>query len=146
MFLDSIDKIEGFFKALDRVNIVAFNLWTDKQADALKTGTMHLIESKYRTYISEMRQLSEELVTLQRHIEEEKQEIYRLQREIADIKRDGTINNCYSAVAEGFYDIDKEHAGQEYFAVAFNEDAKEMAYERCHDLAIITDAHTSNSL
>ena len=144
MFLENINEFERFFKVLDRANIVAFNLWTDKQADALKTGTMHLIETKYRTYISEMRQLSEELVTLQKHIEEEKEEIQKLEREIGDIKREGTINHCYSAVAEGYYDDEAEDPGTEWFAMRGGEDAEEVAYERC-DLAIITEAHLSNS-
>lgn len=144
MFLENINEFERFFKVLDRANIVAFNLWTDKQADALKTGTMHLIETKYRTYISEMRQLSEELVTLQKHIEEEKEEILKLEREIGDIKREGTINHCYSAVAEGYYDDEAEDPGTEWFAMRGGEDAEEVAYERC-DLAIITEAHLSNS-
>ncbi len=144
MFLENINEFERFFKVLDRANIVAFNLWTDKQADALKTGTMHLIETKYRTYISEMRQLSEELVTLQKHIEEEKEEILKLEREIGDIQREGTINHCYSAVAEGYYDDEAEDPGTEWFAMRGGEDAEEVAYERC-DLAIITEAHLSNS-
>ena len=144
MFLENINEFERFFKVLDRANIVAFNLWTDKQADALKTGTMHLIETKYRTYISEMRQLSEELVTLQKHIEEEKEEILKLEREIGDIQREGTINHCYSAVAEGYYDDEAEDPGTEWCAMRGGEDAEEVAYERC-DLAIITEAHLSNS-
>ena len=144
MLLENINEFERVFKVLDRANIVAFNLWTDKQADALKTGTMHLIETKYHTYISEMRQLSEELVTLQKHIEEEKEEILKLEREIGDIQREGTINHCYSAVAEGYYDDEAEDPGTEWFAMRGGEDAEEVAYERC-DLAIITEAHLSNS-
>lgn len=146
MFLRQIDEFQTFFKWLDRLNILAYNVWHDTQADAYKTGLMFQIETLYRTYISDMRQISNELALLEKQIAEESQEIENLYREISDLQRDGTINHCYSALAEGYYDIKKEHAGQEYFAVAFNEDAKDMAYERCHDLAIITDAHTSNSL
>ena len=146
MFLRQIDEFQTFFKWLDRLNILAYNVWHDTQADAYKTGLMFQIETLYRTYISDMRQISNELALLEKQIAEESREIENLYREIGDIKRDGTINHCYSAIAEGYIDAEGEHQGQEYFAVAFGEDAEDVAYERCHELAIITEAHISNGL
>ena len=145
MFLRQIDEFQTFFKWLDRLNILAYNVWHDTQADAYKTGLMHQIETLYRTYISDMRQISNELALLEKQIAEEKEEIERLEREIGDIKRDGTINHCYSAIAEGYYDAKGEESGREYFAVAFGENPEDVAYERCN-LVIIKDAHISNSL
>lgn len=146
MFLRQIDEFQTFFKWLDRLNILAYNVWHDTQADAYKTGLMFQIETLYRTYISDMRQISNELALLEKQIKEESQEIESLEREIGDIKRDGTINHCYSAIAKGFVDAKREHQGQEYFAVAFGEDAEDVAFERCHELVIITEAHISNGL
>ena len=146
MFLRQIDEFQTFFKWLDRLNILAYNVWHDTQADAYKTGLMFQIETLYRTYISDMRQISNELALLERQIKEESQEIENLYREIGDIQRDGTINHCYSAVAEGFYDDECEEAGEERFAIHMGEDPLSSAYERCHDLVVITEAHSSNSL
>ena len=145
MFLRQIDELESFFKWLDRLNLIAFNVWNDKQADAFKNGSMLQMQTLYRTYISDMRQISNELSMLQRQIKEELDEINQLEREIGDIKREGTINHCYSGVADGYYDAKREHPGTEWFAMRGGEDAEEVAYERC-DLAIITKAHLSNSL
>lgn len=144
MFLRQIDELESFFKWLDRLNLIAFNVWNDKQADAFKNGSMLQMQTLYRTYISDMRQISNELSMLQRQIKEELDEINQLEREIGGIKREGTINHCYSAVAEGYYDDEAEDPGTEWFAMRGGEDAEEVAYERC-DLAIITEAHLSNS-
>lgn len=146
MFFRQIDDFETFFKWLDRLNILAYNVWRDRQADAYKTGVMHQIETLYRTYISDMRQISNELALLQKQIEEEKQEIYRLEKEIAELKREGIINHCYEALASGFYDDNGEQKGEERFAVAFEEDPFEVAFERCQDLEIIEDAHIINGL
>lgn len=146
MFLRQIDEFEAFFKWLDRLNLLAYNVWRDRQADAYKTGSMHQIETLYRTYISDMRQISNELSLLQKQIAEEQEEIYRLEREIGDIKREGTITHCYSAVAKGYYDLECEDSGEEWFALASGEDADVVAPERCNDLAVIVEAHLSTSL
>lgn len=146
MFLRQIDEFQTFFKWLDRLNILAYNVWHDTQADAYKTGLMFQIETLYRTYISDMRQISNELALLEKQIAEESREIENLYREIGDIKRDGTINHCYSAVASGYYDAKCKEPGEEWFAMRGGEDAFDVAFERCNDLVVIKEAHLSNSL
>lgn len=146
MFLRQIDEFQTFFKWLDRLNILAYNVWHDTQADAYKTGLMFQIETLYRTYISDMRQISNELALLQKQIAEESQEIENLYREISDIQRDGTITHCYVGLATGYYDEKGEEAGEERFAMRSGEDAYEAACERCRKLEIIKEAHISNSL
>ena len=120
MFLRQIDEFEAFFKWLDRLNLLAYNVWRDRQADAYKTGSMHQIETLYRTYISDMRQISNELLLLQKQIEEEKEEIYRLQREISELKLQPSIEGCQSAYFED------EHGNQisGIFAVSWNDYCK----------------------
>ena len=84
MFLRQIEELETFFKWLDRANLLAFNVWNDKQADAYKNGSMLQMETLYRTYINDMRQIANELSLMQKQIEEEKLEIERLEREIGN--------------------------------------------------------------
>lgn len=117
MFLRQIDELESFFKWLDRLNLIAFNVWNDKQADAFKNGSMLQMQTLYRTYISDMRQISNELALLQRQINEEKEEIRQLENEILELQRQPEIEGCYSA-----YYVDK-HGNQisVWFAVSPDE-------------------------
>lgn len=117
MFLRHIEDINRFFKAIDRLNAWVFNVWNDQKSDAFKNVTMLPIEDLYRRYISEMRQLSNELLTLQKQIAEGQEEIYQLEREIAELKRQPEIEGCYSA-----YYVDK-HGNQisDWFAVSPDE-------------------------
>lgn len=125
MFLRQIDEFQTFFKWLDRLNILAYNVWHDTQADAYKTGLMFQIETLYRTYISDMRQISNELALLEKQIAEESQEIENLYREIGDIKREPQIEGCHSAYFED------EHGNQasDIFAVSW-EDLTKMNHMR----------------
>ena len=70
MLLRKIDELETFFKWLDRANLLVFNVWNDKQADAYKNGAMLQMETLYRTYIADMRQIANELSLMQKQIEE----------------------------------------------------------------------------
>lgn len=116
MFLRQIDELESFFKWLDRLNLIAFNVWNDKQADAFKNGSMLQMQTLYRTYISDMRQISNELALLQRQINEEKEEIRQLENEILELQRQPEIYGCYSACFED------EHGNQgDIFAVSWDE-------------------------
>jgi hypothetical protein len=103
MFLRKISEFEFWFKNLQRLNIFLYNFWSDDNAQAYKNGDMHYMESFYQTYISEMREISNELLTLQQQISEATGEVYRLEREIGELKRQPEIEGCYSA-----YNVDKD--------------------------------------
>lgn len=102
MFLRKISEFETWFKNLQRLNIFLYNFWSDDNAQAYKNGDMHYMESFYQTYVSEMREISNELLALQKQIDEGKEEVYRLEREIAELKSQPEIEGCYSA-----YYVDK---------------------------------------
>jgi len=114
MFLRKISEFEFWFKNLQRLNIFLYNFWSDDNAQAYKNGDMHYMESFYQTYISEMREISNELLTLQQQISEATEEVYRLQREISELKRQPEIEGCYSA----YYVDEKGHQISDYFAVS----------------------------
>lgn len=120
MFLRQIDELETFFKSLDRLNLIAYNVWNDKQRESYQNGHMVQMETLYRTYINDMRQISNELSLMQKQIAEAKEEAYRLEREIAELKRQPEIEGCYSA-----YFVDK-HGNQisDWFAVSPDEVSK----------------------
>lgn len=117
MFLRKISEFEFWFKNLQRLNVFLYNFWSDDNAQAYKNGDMHYMESFYQTYISEMREISNELLTLQKQIAEGQEEIYQLEREIAELQRQPEIEGCYSA-----YYVDK-HGNQisDWFAVSPDE-------------------------
>lgn len=117
MFLRQIDELEFFFKWLDRINLMAFDVWNDKQADAFKNGSMLQMETLYRNYISDMRQISNELSLMQNQITEGMEEVYRLQSEIGDLKRQPEIDGCYGAYLT---DENGHYVGKE-FAVSWEE-------------------------
>ena len=97
MFLRQIDELETFFKWLDRLNLIAYNVWNDKQRESYQNGHMVQMETLYRTYINDMRQISNELSLMQNQITEGREEITRLVNEIEELKREPEIKGCYSA-------------------------------------------------
>lgn len=114
MFLRKISEFETWFKNLQRLNIFLYNFWSDDNAQAYKNGDMHYMESFYQTYVSEMREISNELLALQKQIDEGKEEVYRLEREIAELKSQPEIEGCYSA-----YCVDaRGNQISDYFAVS----------------------------
>lgn len=117
MFLRQIDELETFFKWLDRLNLIAYNVWNDKQRESYQNGHMVQMETLYRTYISDMRQISNELSLMQKQIDEGMEEVHRLQREIWELKEQPEINGCYGAF---FTDEDGDYIGDE-FAVSWEE-------------------------
>jgi predicted amino acid racemase len=114
MFLRQIDELETFFKWLDRLNLIAYNVWNDKQRESYQNGHMVQMETLYRTYINDMRQISNELSLMQKQIAEAKEEAYRLESEISELKRQPEIEGCYSA----YYVNKKGHQISDYFAVS----------------------------
>lgn len=114
MFLRQIDELETFFKWLDRLNLIVYNVWNDKQRDSYQNGHMLQMETLYRTYIADMRQISNELSLMQKQIEKTKEEAYRLEREISELKRQPEIEGCHSA-----YFVDKNgNKSSDVFAIS----------------------------
>ena len=97
MFLRQIDELETFFKWLDRLNLIAYNVWNDKQRESYQNGHMIQMENLYREYISDMRQISNELSLMQKQIVEAKEEMNSLEKEIYDLKESPEIEGCYGA-------------------------------------------------
>ena len=97
MFLRQIDELETFFKWLDRLNLIAYNVWNDKQRESYQNGHMVQMETLYRTYIADMRQISNELSLMQKQISEAKEEVNTLAKEIYDLKESPEIKGCYGA-------------------------------------------------
>jgi len=148
MFLREIDELETFFKRLDRLNLLAFNVWNDRQRESYENGHMTQMKTLYRTYISDMRQISNELSLLQKQINEGVEEVRRLEEDIARLKREPEIEGCHLIHAEG-YDSPEEDVHTtttEYFAVTFDElsSIEELAYERTHEILEFTDVHVSD--
>ena len=76
-----------------------------------------------------MRHISNELALLQRQINEEKEEIYQLQRETAELIRQPEIEGCYSACFED------EHGNQgDIFAVSWDDLDKMNKIDGFHTL------------
>ncbi|MCQ2279137.1 MAG: hypothetical protein MJZ62_07540 [Bacteroidales bacterium] len=96
MFLREIEDFENRFTMLDRLNTLVFNVWDDKAATAFKNANITQIETLYRSYISEMRSLSEEANMLKQRILEDLKEAERLSNEIQDISHHPKIAGCYS--------------------------------------------------
>ena len=111
MFLRQIDELETFFKWLDRLNLLAYNVWNDKQSEAYKNGPMLQMETLYRTYISDMRQISNELLLMKQQIQEGVEEVRHLASEITDLKREPEIEGCYSAY---YVDDDGDYIGEKF--------------------------------
>ena len=97
MFLRQIDELETFFKWLDRLNLIAYNVWNDKQRESYQNGHMVQMETLYRTYIADMLQISNELSLMQKQIVEAKEEMGSLVKEIYDLKESPKIKGCYGA-------------------------------------------------
>ena len=97
MFLRQIDELETFFKWLDRLNLIAYNVWNDRQRESYQNGHMIQMENLYREYISDMRQISNELSLMQKQIAEAKEEVNSLVKEINDLKESPDIKGCYGA-------------------------------------------------
>ena len=120
MFLRQIDELETFFKWLDRLNLIAYNVWNDKQRESYQNAHMVQMENLYREYISDMRQISNELSLMQQQIAEAKEEVYRLEREISELNRQPEIDGCYSA-----YLVDEDgEPDSDYFALSRDEVAE----------------------
>ncbi len=130
MFFREISELDSFFKTLDRLNVLVFNVWHDKNAEAFKNGDMHLLESFYRNYISEMRDLANELTLLQKQVEESRFEMERLEREIREMKYHPSIEGCSKVNIIGTTADD--FSTLESFAISFDERSRinELAYER----------------
>lgn len=146
MFLREISELDSFFKTLDRLNVLVFNVWHDKNAEAYKNGDMHLLESFYRNYISEMRDLSNELTTLEQQISEGQQEVDRLAQEIRELQRHPSIEGCYSAHVLGYNA--KDESVVESIAVAPDETSRieEVAYNRARRVVDIEKVSLASSL
>lgn len=146
MFLREIDELETFFKWLDRLNIIVFNVWHDKQADAYKNGAMLQMETLYRTYISDMRQIANELTTIQQQIEEGQQEIEHMAGEISEMKYHPEIEGCYQANVAGL--ISEYESTVEPIALAPDEvsQMKELAYQRTRRIKEIEDVTLAGPL
>lgn len=146
MLLRKIDELETFFKWLDRANLLVFNVWNDKQADAYKNGAMLQMETLYRTYIADMRQIANELSLMQKQIEEEKLEIERLEREIRELKDQPSIAGCYKVDVVGR--INEYEAATDTFAVAPDEVShyQDLVYERIRRVKMIEDVSLAGAL
>ena len=146
MLLRKIDELETFFKWLDRANLLVFNVWNDKQADAYKNGAMLQMETLYRTYIADMRQIANELSLMQKQIEEEKLEIERLEREIRELKDKPSIAGCYKVDIIGR--INEYEVARDTFAVAPDEVShyQDLVYERIRRVKIIEDVSLAGAL
>lgn len=83
MLFNGTDKFEKTFKKLDRLNVMLFNVWKDKNAEAFKNKDMALILVQYRNYISKMRSLSEQVNKLYQGIDQKVDEMNRLFRDIS---------------------------------------------------------------
>lgn len=94
MFFNGINEFESKFKLLDRLNIMVFNIWRDKNAIAYRDGDIARITNEYRRYISKVRTLSEEANSLNRELDNKMHEIEKLRREIWNISNNPEINGC----------------------------------------------------
>lgn len=108
MFFRQISDFEENFKFLDRLNVLLFNVWKDKNAEAYRTQSMEQLEMFYRNYVNEMRQKSEELSLLQKQIMEKLSELQQLDREMMDITNNPEIDGCWMCHASGYTDMDQE--------------------------------------
>ena len=86
MFYREIQDFEENFRLLDRLNVMLLNVWRDKQADTFRNGQMQQLEILYRNYISEMREISQEMGLLLRQIEEQIEEANQLLNDIEEIE------------------------------------------------------------
>jgi len=105
MFFNGIGEFESKFKAFDRLNILVFNVWRDKNALAYRDGDIARITNEYRRYISKVRSLSEEASSLERGLEGKLREIERLANQVADISCNPEIRDCsiYDAWGENTF-------------------------------------------
>lgn len=139
MFYREIEDFEQKFKLLDRLNIALFNCWRDTQADKYRDSRAQILEALYRNYISEMRELSNELSMLEQQINEQRNEINSLQKEITKLQQEPEIDGCWICTAKGC------NGNQERFIVGSDENLsnlEEYAEERTN-IHHIEEAHTS---
>lgn len=137
MFFRQIEDFERIFKFLDRVNILVFNVWRDKNAEAFKNGDMHYLESFYRNYISEMREKSNEMLQLKNSIDQQMEDIANDLRELESICQDPEIRGCLMCSASGPLNSKQHLYGQESFVARCGEDIETVAHQRCHKLEMI---------
>lgn len=116
MFFNGINEFESKFKLFDRLNIVVFNIWRDKNAIAYRDGDIARITNEYRRYISKVRTLSEEANSLNRELDNKMHEIENLRREIGNIYTNPEIAGCSIFEAQGENNIRREDGslGTEY--------------------------------
>jgi len=137
MFFRQIEDFEKVFRFLDRINIIVFNVWRDKNADAFKNGEMKNLESFYRTYISDMREKSNEMLQLKNAIDEQLNELSNLEQQLNEICASPDIQGCSTYCAFGYTDRQRKMFDKEYFVVKYNENPEEVASERCLRLLYI---------
>lgn len=94
MFFNGISEFESKFKAFDRLNILLFNVWRDKNALAYRDGDIARITNEYRRYISKVRSLSEQAQNLERALADKYREIENLAHQVADISYNPEIKDC----------------------------------------------------
>lgn len=147
MFYSTLEEFETNFKFLDRLNTLLFNCWKDKQADIYRDSRAQILESRYRNYISEMRQLSNELLLFKKQIDGLWEEIDNLLFEINTLSNNPEIQGCALCLALG--DIDDISDGLEYFVVGKNYDPNNLILEaqnKCHRITTIKNASFVMSL
>lgn len=137
MFLRQIEDFERTFKILDRINILVFNVWRDKNAEAFKDGEMKLLESFYRTYISEMREKSNEMLQLKQSIDREIEEMQDSYRKLEDISHNPSYKGCGLYRASGPINSKMHEYGTDAFVAKLGEDAEKLASFRCSKLESI---------
>lgn len=137
MFFRHIEEFEKKFKFLDRINILVFNVWRDKNAEAFKDGEMKLLESFYRSYISEMREKGNEMLQLKNSIDQQIEELKKCHKELYDICNDPESRGCCLYRASGYLDEKQHSYGTEGFVLKFGQDPEMYARQCCHRLETI---------
>lgn len=134
MFFRQIEDFERVFKWMDRINILVFNVWRDKNAESFKDAEMKHLESFYRNYISEMREKSNEMIQLKESIQQQIAEINRDIIELDHLCDNPEINGCLLCRASGPLDEKNTIYGTEAFVARSSENIDMVAQQRCHKL------------
>ena len=143
MFYSDIEDFEQNFKTLDRLNVLLFSMWKDKQADKYHDTRTQILEALYRNYISEMREMSAELALLQDQLNEQYKEIDELFSEMEKISQDPVIAHCWRCHAMG-YRLEKR--GEDYVKVSEDADFAARLDEMVNNEALISLAYMRTSI
>lgn len=149
MFFRQISDFDENFKFLDRLNILLFNVWHDKNAKAYHTQSIDQLEMFYRNYVNEMRQKSNELKALESEINELVEQLRSVVEDTRMLATDPEIRGCLLCTAYGRKPDVPDVLTHERFVMRPNEDphyVEDFAMSRCSYLCNIESASIDEQL